>query len=99
MARRKVIPTPMMEYERSAPKTPYLGWGKRAIRKLTTKATSPRLLKYRECIAGSLGGNTYTNLKEVQEAFREAAHTCAKKVAGEKSHGVPKGYVHKGEKE
>ena len=76
MTRRKVIPTPMMEYERSPPETPYLGWGKRAIRKLTTKATSERLLKYRSCVAGKMRGETFANLKEVQEAFRDAAHEC-----------------------
>ena len=76
MARRKVISTEMMRYERSPPKSPYLGWGKFATRKLTTRATSPRLLKYRSCIASKLAGKNFANLKEVQEAFRKAAHEC-----------------------
>lgn len=80
MARRKVITTPMFKYERSPPKSEYLGWGKYAIRKATTEATSPRLLKYRACIAAALGGKKYANLKEVQEAFRRAAHECKQKI-------------------
>lgn len=76
MARRKVIPVDMMRYERDAPKTPYLGWGKFAVRKTTTRATSPVLLKYRSCVAGEMAGKTYANLKAVQESFRAAAHTC-----------------------
>lgn len=66
----------MFEYEREAPDTPYLGWGKRAIRKASTKATSPTLLKYRSCVAGKLSGKDFSNMKEVQEAFRSAAHEC-----------------------
>jgi len=80
MARRKVVTVPMFKYERRAPKTPFLGWGRYAIRKATTEATSPRLLKYRECIAGELSGKKFANLKEVQEAFREAAHKCKARV-------------------
>jgi len=80
MARRKVVVTPMFKYEREAPKTPFLGWGKYAIRKETTVATSPRLLKYRSCIAGFMSGKKFANLKEVQEAFRKAAHECKTKL-------------------
>jgi len=76
MARRKVVVTPMFKYTREAPKTPFLGWGYTAIRKESTEATSPRLLKYRSCVAGELKGKTFANLKEVQEAFRAAAHKC-----------------------
>ena len=79
MARRRVITTPMFKYKRRAPKTPFLGWGYTAIRKATTEATSPRLLKYRSCIAGALAGKSYANLKAVQEAFKAAAPTCAAK--------------------
>lgn len=76
MARKKVITTPMFKYRRKAPTTPFLGWGYTAVRKATTEATSPRLLKYRSCIAGEMAGKSYANLKEVQEAFRGAAHKC-----------------------
>jgi len=82
MARRKVITTPMFKYRREAPSTPFLGWGYYAIRKATTEATSPRLLKYRSCIAGELSGKKFANLREVQEAFRAAAHKCAAEAAG-----------------
>jgi len=80
MTRRKVIPTPMFKYEREPPKTPYLGWGKTAIRKVTTVATSPRLLKFRSCIAAEMSGKDFANLKEVQEHFRRTAKECAAKV-------------------
>jgi len=80
MARRKVITTPMFKYERSTPKSPFLGWGKYAVRKATTEATSPRLIKYRSCIAGELGGKKFGSLEEVQKAFREAAHRCKGKI-------------------
>lgn len=77
MARRKVIVTPMFKYKRSAPKTPFLGWGYVATRKATTEATSPRLLKYRSCMAGALAGKKYANLAEIQKTFRETAPKCA----------------------
>lgn len=77
MARRNVICTPMFKYRRSAPKTPFLGWGYTAIRKETTEATSPRLLKYRSCVAGAMSG-ARGNLQEIQSRFREAAHRCAR---------------------
>jgi len=76
MARRNVVVTPMFKYTRKAPSSPFLGWGYTAIRKESTSATSPRLLKYRACVAGALKGKTFSSLKEVQEAFREAAHKC-----------------------
>jgi len=76
MARRKVVVAPMMKIERKSPKGAYLGWGKYQVRKLTTEATSPRLLKYRSCVAGKLAGQKFTDLKAVQEAFKEAAHKC-----------------------
>ena len=75
MARTKVITTPMFKYKRSAPKSPFLGWGYVAVRKESTEATSPRLLKYRSCVAGKMKGAS-GNLKEIQERFREAAHQC-----------------------
>lgn len=80
MARRKVVTTPMMEIERKSPKSPYLGWGKTQVRKLTTEATSPKLLKYRSCVAGELAGQKFPDLKSVQEAFRRAAHECKAKL-------------------
>jgi hypothetical protein len=76
MARHKVVAAEMMRVERKTPKSPYLGWGRFATRKLHTYATSPKLLKYRGCLGGSLSGKSYANLKEVQEAFRNAAHAC-----------------------
>ncbi len=84
MARRQVICTPMFKYRRSAPKTPFLGWGFTAIRKESTEATSPKLLGYRSCIAGLMGGAS-GNLKDIQEKFRESAHSCKAKVAGMKT--------------
>ena len=80
MARRKVITTPMFKYRREAPKSPFLGWGYVATRKATTEATSPRLLKYRSCIAGVMSGKHGT-LKDIQTAFREAAKKCAAEAA------------------
>ena len=76
MARRKVVTVPMMKIKRKAPKSPFLGWGYEQIRKVTTEATSPTLLKYRSCVASKLSGKKFSSLKEVQEAFREAAHEC-----------------------
>jgi len=84
MARRKVICTPMFKYRREAPRTPFLGWGFTAIRKESTEASSPKLLAYRSCVAGEMGGKSGT-LKDIQEAFRGAAHTCKAKVAGVKT--------------
>lgn len=80
MARRHVVSTEMMKVERKTPKGAYLGWGKYAIRKLTTNASSPKLLKYRGCVGGELSGKTFSDLKGVQEAFRDAAHACKARV-------------------
>jgi hypothetical protein len=76
MARRNVVVVTMFKYRRRAPKTPFLGWGYIAIRKSRTVATSPRLLKYRSCMAGALAGKKYTDLKEIQSAFKSKAPTC-----------------------
>lgn len=84
MARRMVICTPMFKYRRSAPKTPFLGWGFTAIRKESTEASSPKLLAYRSCVAGAMSGASGT-LKDIQEKFRETAHSCKSKVAGVKT--------------
>lgn len=84
MARRNVICTPMFKYRRAAPKTPFLGWGYTAIRKESTEATSPKLLGYRSCVAGLMSGAS-GNLKDIQEKFRETAHSCKSKVAGLKT--------------
>lgn len=81
MARRNVICTPMFKYYRKAPKTPFLGWGFKAVRKETTEASSPKLLAYRSCVAGEMSGKSGT-LKDIQEAFRATAHSCKAKVAG-----------------
>lgn len=70
----------MRKYSRKTPKTPFLGWGKYAVRGKHTYATSPRLLRYRGCIAGALAGKKGT-LKDIQEAFRAAAHACAAKAS------------------
>ncbi len=88
MARKNVITTPMFKYRRSAPKTPFLGWGYVAVRKARTVATSPRLLSYRSCMAGALAGKKFANLKEVQEAFQRQAPECAKAAATKKT--IPK---------
>jgi hypothetical protein len=77
MARRNVVTATMFKYRRSAPKTPFLGWGYVATRKARTVATSPRLLKYRSCMAGALAGKKYTNLQEIQSAFKSKAPACA----------------------
>lgn len=84
MARRNVICTPMFKYRRSAPSTPFLGWGYTAIRKESTEATSPKLLAYRSCMAGGMSGKSGT-LEVIQTAFRELAHSCKSKVAGTKT--------------
>jgi len=81
MARRKVIATEMMKIKRRAPKTPFLGWGYIQIRKLSTEATSPRLLKYRSCVAGVMSGKSGT-LKDIQQAFKDAAPKCAGEARG-----------------
>lgn len=52
-------------------------FGGRQIRKVTTVATSPNLLKYRACIASTLEGKTYANYQAVRDAFAKAAHECA----------------------
>jgi hypothetical protein len=88
MARRNVVVVTMFKYRRSAPKTPFLGWGYTAIRKARTSATSPRLLKYRSCMAGALAGKKYANLKDIQTAFKTTAPTCAKEASGAKT--IPK---------
>lgn len=76
MARRRVIVTPMFKYKRSAPKSPFLGWGFTAIRKATTEATSPRLLAYRSCMAGGMAGSSGT-LESIQSKFKGLAPTCS----------------------
>lgn len=76
MARKNVITTPMFKYKRKSPDTEFLGWGHTAVRKATTEATSPRLLNYRSCIAGKMSGQS-GSLKDIQEAFRSAAHACS----------------------
>jgi len=89
MARRKVIAVEMMKYERATPKTEYLGWGPIAVRKLTTIATSPRLIAYRSCIAREMkafkaeaekAGRKLT-LKDIQLKFKEIAPKCASEAA------------------
>lgn len=79
MARKNVITTPMFKYRRSAPKGPFLGWGFTAIRKETTEASSPRLLKYRGCVAGAMRG-AHGTLEAIQTKFRDAAHACKAKL-------------------
>ena len=91
MARKNVITATMFKYRRRAPKTPFLGWGYIAIRKARTVATSPRLLAYRSCMAGSLAAKKYANLKEIQTAFKTAAPTCAKEAAGKPTVLKPRG--------
>jgi hypothetical protein len=79
MARHNVIATEMMKYERKPKAGTDLGggnFGRVATRKLTTRAMSPRLLKYRGCVAGKLQGQSYGTLGAVQSAFRDAAHAC-----------------------
>jgi len=88
MARKKVVTVDMMKVRRAAPKSPFLGWGYEQTRKTSTDATSPRLLSYRSCVAGSLAGKEFASLKEVQEAFQEAAGKC--KIEAEKKPTVPK---------
>jgi len=75
MARHNVITGNYYKYKRKAPSSPFLGWGYTAVRKASTEATSPRLLKYRSCVAGKMTGKSGT-LKDIQEAFTAAAHAC-----------------------
>ena len=88
MGRKKVVTVDMMKVRRVAPKTPFLNWGYEQTRKVTTDATSPRLLAYRGCVAGELSGKEFDSLKDVQEAFQEAAAKC--KVEAAKKPTVPK---------
>lgn len=77
MARHNVIATEMMKYERKPKKDLGGGnFGRIATRKLTTRATSPRLLKYRGCVAGKLQGQNFGTLGAVQNAFKAAAAAC-----------------------
>ena len=85
MARRSVITATMFRYRRSAPRTPFLGWGYTAVRKASTVATSPRLLSYRSCMAGALAGKKYANLKDIQTAFKTTAPTCKVEAASKKT--------------
>lgn len=71
MARHKVEVTPMYRYRRDAPKTPFLGWGTWAIRKVTNIVTDPRLIKINACMAREMSGKHGT-LKDIQEHFRAA---------------------------
>jgi hypothetical protein len=82
MARKNVITATMFKYRRGAPKSPFLGWGYIAVRKARTIASSPKLLSYRSCVAGSLATKKFPSLEAVQTAFREAAHRCKTEVAG-----------------
>jgi hypothetical protein len=87
MTRKNVITATMFKYRRSAPKSPFLGWGYVAVRKARTIATSPHLLSYRSCIAGSLvkpEGAPKETLEAIQTKFREAAHKCKEQVKGVK---------------
>ena len=70
MARRKVVTETFMKVKKPAV------FGGQQVRKVTTEATSPRLLKYRACIAESLAGKSYPDYMAVREAFKEAAHKC-----------------------
>lgn len=72
MARRKVVTETFMAVKK--PVT-FSKTGKQ-VRKIHTEATSPRLLKYRACIAEALKGQKYADYKAVREAFRTAAHKC-----------------------
>ena len=99
MARRKVVTVPMMEVKRNFPKSEFLGWGTRQVRKVTAEAESPRLLAYRTCIARHLKNKTFDNLEAVQKKFKETAPECAKEAAKKKTiwkrGRAPKGFKHK----
>jgi len=73
------VATPKYEVKRKTPSTPFLGWGATAYRSARTHATSPRLLKYRSCMAGAMSGKHGT-LADIQTAFRAAAHSCSGRV-------------------
>jgi hypothetical protein len=91
MTRKNVITATMFKYRRSAPKSPFIGWGYIATRKARTVATSPHLLAYRSCIASSLvkpEGAAKETLEAIQTKFREAAHKCKEEKKGVKK--VPK---------
>ena len=76
MARRKVITEVFMAVKKPAV------FGAKQVRKVHTEATSPRLLKYRGCIASEIAGKKFPNYMAVREAFRAAAKKCAAEVAG-----------------
>lgn len=89
MTRRYVITATMFKYRRSAPKTPFLGWGYVATRKARTVAASPRLLAYRSCMAANIKKakleGKITNLEQVQKIFKETAPACAREASTKKT--------------
>lgn len=90
MARRNVVTVEFMRYRRRAPEKPFLGWGYEAVRKLTTRHTSPVLLSYKGCIAREMAGKKFANLKEVQTAFKEVAGRCKAEARGKAPPTKPK---------
>jgi len=91
--RRAVLTLPMMVMERATPAKLDGGhWGRRAVRfPGKTRATSPRLLTYRMCIAGELRGKSFASIGEVQKAFKTAASKCKGEAAGKPTIKKPRG--------
>lgn len=42
-----------------------------------TRSTSSRLLSFRGCVQGELGGKKHSNRQGVRQAFSQAAKTCS----------------------
>ena len=81
--RRSVLALPMEIIFRKTPAKLDGGhWGNIAKRLPgKTRATSPRLLSYRACIAGELAGKKPGSIGAVQKAFTEAAAKCKEEAA------------------
>jgi len=84
----KKITTPYFKYKRATPANLGGGvWNPIAVRKVTTEATSPRLLSYRACVASGmkaakegLAGKKFATIKAVQDAFKSVAAACKAKI-------------------
>jgi len=81
VARTKVVTERFMEVMRETPAVEGAKWNPRQIRSVHARAKSPRLIKFRACIAAKMKGKDFRNLAEVQKAFAEAAKECASEVA------------------
>lgn len=99
MSRHNVLVVPMMYVQKSLKKNDYGKYGDKPatpatyqIRSMVNTTHSPKLAKFRECVAVSVSQkisemkkNKAVKLGDVWTAFAEAAKNCSKEVANEKS--------------